>query len=433
MSIGRFVGNYSMNKFMSPLEWLMIFDHLAKLIEKYVKKPKTKRSNDSIHLVDTNIELNVEWSDMDAAFYGKMFPSIDLEMVYPFVMVIKVSCKSNMNKFLPLAVKGSSQTINNVTSQKNTSSVPKAKTSTNKTLMAKVSATKSPIASTSNTNTPTPKSPKKSASLAIVSTSKTVESMAMNVNTKLSKTIEPNASVDTNGMRPFKIALDRLTVDEIDKLTGSPNSTIHTGGEKKRKHKSLNDDSVLTPQKEMPAKRPALDTPFVNSVNSTPYVRLSKIEPQPIETDVSRILTENDKTTKTKAGPKSSKIKKVNISDKNRLTKMPLLSKRTGAKNAKPQFKLSIGHLTAKPKKSSKKKMSTHKVKKSKKVSKLVNLVNGDSSSLEIIDVDGLDPLQQPSTSGASYDKENHRPDPESNGHSQSMLVKIAIEFISVC
>lgn len=421
MRIGRFVGNYSMNKFMSPLEWHMVFDHLAKLIDAYLKKPKTKRPNDSIDLADTNIELNVEWSEIDPAFYGKMFPAIDFEMVYPFVMVVNVVCKSNMNKFVPSAGKESSQPANIVNSPKITLSVrTKAKTSTTNTSTANASALKSPVASTSNTKAFTPKSPKKSASLAVASTSVAIEAI---VDLTSSKTNGSNASVDANGTRPFTIPLQRLTTDEIDRLTGSTSLKIPTGGAKKRKHQSLN-DSVSTPQKEMPAKRPAPETPFVDSVNSTPYVRLSKIDPEPIETDVSRILAENDKPTGTKAGPKSSKTKKVNSNnnDKNRLTKTPLSSKRSGTKAAKklakPRLQVSIGHLTAKPKKSSKVKKSTHKAKKSKKSSKLVN---GESMSMEIVEGSASDPFQQPGTSQASNNKENHRPEPQSNGIAQPM------------
>lgn len=395
-----------MNKFMSLFEWRMIFEHMAKLIKKYLKMPKTKLPNDSIDLTDTNIELNVEWSEMDAAFYGKIFPSINLEIVYPFVMVVKVGYKSNMNKFVPSAGEGSNQIANNDKSERNGPS-----------LVAKIS-----VASSSNTKSSTPKSPKKSAPL-----------VGSNVDITLMKTIGSNDSVGANVTRLFSICLDRLTADEIDRLTGSTslsNITVPTSGEKKRKHQRFN-DSVSTPQKQMSAKRPAPETPFVNSVNSTPYVRLSKIDPNSIETDVSRISAENDKSTKkTKAGPKSTKTKKVNKVDRfntNLLTKSPLVTKKTVAKsvkNAKPRLQVSIGHLTAKPKKSSKVKKYTHKVKKSKNGSKLVN---GESSSLEIIDPNASDPFQQPSTSRASNEKENH---PQYNGNPQPMLVTILLNSL---
>lgn len=428
MRIGRFVGNYSMNKFMSPLEWHMIFDHLAKLIDAYLKKPKTKRPNDSIDLADTNIALNVEWSEIDPAFYGKMFPAINFEMVYPFVMVVNVVCKSNMDKFMPTAGKGSSQFANIVNSPNITLSVrTKAKTSTTKTQTANASAPNSPVAATSNTKAFTPNSPKKSASLAVASKSVTVGAI---VDLTLSKRNGSNASVAANGTRPFTIPLYRLTIDEIDRLTGSTSVTVPTDGRKKRKHQSLN-DSVSTPQKEMPAKRPAPETPFVNSVNSTPYVRLSKIEPEPIETDVSRILAENDQPTGTKAGPKSSKTKKVknNTNNKNRLAKTPLSSKRSGTKTAKklakPRLQVSISHLTAKPKKSSKVKKATQKAKKGNS-----KLVNGESMLIEIVEGNASDPFQQPSTSRASNNKENHRPEPQSNGNTQPMFVRISLNSL---
>lgn len=430
---------------MSLLEWRMIFEHLDKLIEKYLKKPQTKRPNVLVDLADTNIQLNVGWTGMDADFYGKIFPVIDFEMVYPFVMVVKVGYKSNMNIFVPPAGEGSNQTTNNLSSQKNIPFVPKAKTPTTKTPTPKISvskspmastsstkmlnasASKSPVASTSNAKMPTPKSSTKSKDSLAVSTSVTVESI---VDSTLSKTIGSNGSAGANGTRPFTIPLDRLTADEIDRLTGSISSTcstVPTSGGKKRKHESLN-DSVSTPKKEMPAKRPAPETPFVNSVNSTPYVRLSKIEPDPIETDVSRISSENDKPKKTKAGPKSSKTKKINNNgNKNRLIKTQPSSKRTAAKSARPRLQVSIGHLTAKPKKLSKVKKSMHKDKKSKKSSKLVN---GKSSSLEIVEGNTTDPFQQPSTSRASNNKENHRPEPELYGNPQPMLVKISLNSL---
>lgn len=430
MSIGHFVGNYSMNKFMSLLEWRMIFKHLDKLIEKYLKKPQTKRTNVLVDLADTNIELNVGWTGMDADFYGKLFPVIDLDMVYPFVMVVEIGYKSNMNKFVLPAGEGSDQTTNNLCSQKNVTFVPKAKTSTTETPTAKIvastsntkmlnaSASKSPVASTSNTEMQAPKSSTKSKDSLAVSTSVTVGSI---VDLTLLKTI------GSNGTRPFTIPLNRLTADEIDRLTGSNNSTcstVPTGNGKKRKHESLN-DSVSTPKKEMPTKRPAPETPFVNSVNSTPYVRLSKIELDPIEKDVSRISSEDDKSKKTKAGPKSSKTKKIySNGNKNRLTKTQPSSKRTAAKSARPRLQVSIGHLTAKPKKLSKVKKSMHKDKKNKKSSKLVN---GESSSLENKEGNTTDPSQQPSTSRASNNKENHRPKLESYVNPQPMFVKISL------
>lgn len=88
---------------MSLNDWHTILNDLSELVQHYVVNP-FRKPNDVVRQIDgTNFELHVKWQDMDALLYSKLLSSLDFDLVFPFVMKIKVLLCSNVDKFIPNA------------------------------------------------------------------------------------------------------------------------------------------------------------------------------------------------------------------------------------------------------------------------------------------------------------------------------------------
>lgn len=96
---GNYVGNWTLNKFMSLHDWHQIFISLNTPIQHYIAKPTKRPTQTKQHIGDTNFELNIAWVKMDASIYSKLFTGIDFSLVFPYVIKVRVSLRSNVDKF----------------------------------------------------------------------------------------------------------------------------------------------------------------------------------------------------------------------------------------------------------------------------------------------------------------------------------------------
>lgn len=101
-AIGKFTGNCSLDKFMSLSDWQTILDYLSEPIEDYVKNPSKKLAAATRQLINTNFELHVTWTELDASFYSKLLDFLDFDVVFPFVVKVKICLQSNIDKFATL-------------------------------------------------------------------------------------------------------------------------------------------------------------------------------------------------------------------------------------------------------------------------------------------------------------------------------------------
>lgn len=99
---GNYIGNWTLNKFMSLHDWQQIFISLNAPIQHYIENPTKRPTQQQQHIGDTNIELNIAWIKMDASIYPKLFTEIDFSLVFPYVIKVMVSLRSNIDKFNPI-------------------------------------------------------------------------------------------------------------------------------------------------------------------------------------------------------------------------------------------------------------------------------------------------------------------------------------------
>lgn len=87
---------------MSLSDWQMILDYLSEPIENYIKDPSKKLMAVTRQLINTNFELHVTWCELDASFYSKLLDFLDFDVVFPFVVKVKICLQSNIDKFATL-------------------------------------------------------------------------------------------------------------------------------------------------------------------------------------------------------------------------------------------------------------------------------------------------------------------------------------------
>ncbi|XP_055317326.1 uncharacterized protein LOC129576367 [Sitodiplosis mosellana] len=99
-AIGTYTGNCSLNKFMNLNDWHTILGDLSAPVGKYVENP-FRQPTDAVRQIDgTNFELHIHWEDMDASLYSKLLSSLDFDLVFPFVIKVRVVLRSNVDKFM---------------------------------------------------------------------------------------------------------------------------------------------------------------------------------------------------------------------------------------------------------------------------------------------------------------------------------------------
>lgn len=84
---------------MSLNDWHRILDYLNDPVENYVKNPFRKPIEMVRQIDNSNLELHIQWMDMDA-LYSKLLSSVDFDLVFPFVIKVKVALRSNVNDFV---------------------------------------------------------------------------------------------------------------------------------------------------------------------------------------------------------------------------------------------------------------------------------------------------------------------------------------------
>lgn len=84
---------------MSLHDWHQIFNSLNTPIQQYIENPTKRPTQLQQHIGDTNFELNIAWIKMDASIYSKLFTEIDFSLVFPYVIKVLVSLRSNVDKF----------------------------------------------------------------------------------------------------------------------------------------------------------------------------------------------------------------------------------------------------------------------------------------------------------------------------------------------
>lgn len=85
---------------MSLHDWHQIFATLNVPIQQYIENPTKRPAQMQQHIGDTNFELNIAWIKMDvASIYPKLFTEIDFSLIFPYVIKVMVSLRSNIDKF----------------------------------------------------------------------------------------------------------------------------------------------------------------------------------------------------------------------------------------------------------------------------------------------------------------------------------------------
>lgn len=84
---------------MSLHDWKQIFDDLSESIQNYTANPNIQPVSSKRTIVDTNFQLDIIWAELDASFYSKLFETIDFSCVFPYVIKVYVSLRSNIDKF----------------------------------------------------------------------------------------------------------------------------------------------------------------------------------------------------------------------------------------------------------------------------------------------------------------------------------------------
>lgn len=88
---------------MTLNDWHKILDDLSDSVDKYVENPFRQPTDSVRQIANTNFELRIQWEDMDASFYSKLLSSIDFDLVFPFVIKVKVGLQSNVDEFVPVS------------------------------------------------------------------------------------------------------------------------------------------------------------------------------------------------------------------------------------------------------------------------------------------------------------------------------------------
>lgn len=83
--------------------WHKILDDLSDSVDSYVKNPFRQPTESIRQIANTNFQLHIQWMDMEASFYSKLLSSIDFDLVFPFVIKVNVSLRSNVDEFVPVA------------------------------------------------------------------------------------------------------------------------------------------------------------------------------------------------------------------------------------------------------------------------------------------------------------------------------------------
>lgn len=86
---------------MSLNDWHKILNELSELVGDYVKNPFRQPTETVRQIDNTNFELHIQWMDLDALVYSKLLPSVDFNLVFPFVIKVKVAVRSNVDEFIP--------------------------------------------------------------------------------------------------------------------------------------------------------------------------------------------------------------------------------------------------------------------------------------------------------------------------------------------
>lgn len=87
---------------MTLNDWHKILDDLNEPVKIYVENPVRKPSETTVKQIEnTNLKLYIQWTDMDASVYSKLLSSIDFDLVFPFVIKVRVGLQSNLDKFIP--------------------------------------------------------------------------------------------------------------------------------------------------------------------------------------------------------------------------------------------------------------------------------------------------------------------------------------------
>lgn len=266
-TIGLFAGNCSLNKFMSLHDWYQIFDDLSEPMQKYIINPNVQPVAYKRKIDDTNFELNITWDELDATFYSKLLQSIDFNCVFPYVIKVNVSLRSNIDQFAAINV-----------------------------------PVKTPIRRT--TAADRKKAPKR-------------ESARLN----------GSQAVITNGVpheRSFEIKdccvrLPMLRFDENGQV-------IQNGVRNKRKHSSIIDDET-TSVRITSNQREVKNDIFMCSSSSTPFVRNINVALKQIEKDVRVTFVKSEKRTTNRltTTPRSSQERKAGsqFNPRIRLLRMP--------------------------------------------------------------------------------------------------------------
>lgn len=86
---------------MSLNDWQIILDDLSEIIDEYVKNPSNQLILSKRHIPNTNFEMQIEWEKLDVSFYSKLLNALDYNLVFPYVMKVKVCVCSNISQFIP--------------------------------------------------------------------------------------------------------------------------------------------------------------------------------------------------------------------------------------------------------------------------------------------------------------------------------------------
>lgn len=68
-------------------------------IQQYIGNPTKRPVQIQQQIHDKNIQLNIAWMKMDATIYPKLFTEIDFSLVFPYVIKVMVTQRSNIDKF----------------------------------------------------------------------------------------------------------------------------------------------------------------------------------------------------------------------------------------------------------------------------------------------------------------------------------------------
>lgn len=84
---------------MSLHDWHQIFEHLSEPIEKYAEDSHVKPAPTKCKIADTNFQLDISWARLDTSFYSKLLNTLDFSCVFPYVIKVNVTLRSNIDKF----------------------------------------------------------------------------------------------------------------------------------------------------------------------------------------------------------------------------------------------------------------------------------------------------------------------------------------------